>query len=164
MANLAGKTALVVSEHGVAAGLAGAICAELRESAATVLDVEAGMLPRRITALAAGGGMNLLVGGLETLVGCADDVAAMLSPRGLVIGLAGPTARLIDLRALAGVLKPVTVLALRPSTARVTGRCVAALAMDPDIAEKAGGLYAVSRLGQEYRFTDPDMPDATSRP
>jgi dehydrogenase/reductase SDR family protein 1 len=39
---------------------------------------------------------------------------------------------------------------------RFSGRCIAALAMDPDIMEKSGGIYAVSDLAAEYRFTDPD--------
>jgi dehydrogenase/reductase SDR family protein 1 len=39
---------------------------------------------------------------------------------------------------------------------RFTGRCVAALAMDPDVMEKSGGVYKVRELAGEYRFTDPD--------
>jgi NAD(P)-dependent dehydrogenase (short-subunit alcohol dehydrogenase family) len=39
---------------------------------------------------------------------------------------------------------------------RFTGRCVAALAMDPDILEKTGGVYQVTGLQPEYRFTDPN--------
>jgi NAD(P)-dependent dehydrogenase (short-subunit alcohol dehydrogenase family) len=39
---------------------------------------------------------------------------------------------------------------------RFTGRCVAALAMDPDLMEKSGGVYKVAELAREYRFTDPD--------
>jgi dehydrogenase/reductase SDR family member 1 len=39
---------------------------------------------------------------------------------------------------------------------RFTGRCIAALAMDPDIMEKSGGVYRVAELAREYRFTDPD--------
>lgn len=39
---------------------------------------------------------------------------------------------------------------------RFTGRCIAALAMDPDVAEKSGGIYQVAELAREYRFTDPD--------
>lgn len=38
---------------------------------------------------------------------------------------------------------------------RFIGRCIAALAMDPDIAEKAGGSYSVATLAAEYRFSDP---------
>ena len=39
---------------------------------------------------------------------------------------------------------------------RFTGRCVAALAMDPDVMDKSGGIYRVAELAAEYRFTDPD--------
>lgn len=39
---------------------------------------------------------------------------------------------------------------------RFTGRCVAALAMDPDVHEKTGGVFRVDELAGEYRFTDPD--------
>jgi len=42
---------------------------------------------------------------------------------------------------------------------RFTGRCIAALAMDPDINEKSGGIYQVAELAKEYRFTDPDSPE-----
>jgi dehydrogenase/reductase SDR family protein 1 len=37
---------------------------------------------------------------------------------------------------------------------RFTGRCVAALAMDPDIMHKTGGVYQVAALAKEYRFSD----------
>ncbi|MDA1075664.1 MAG: SDR family NAD(P)-dependent oxidoreductase [Proteobacteria bacterium] len=40
---------------------------------------------------------------------------------------------------------------------RFSGRCVAALAMDPDIMTKTGGIFSVAKLAQEYRFTDPDQ-------
>jgi dehydrogenase/reductase SDR family protein 1 len=39
---------------------------------------------------------------------------------------------------------------------RFSGRCVAALAMDPDVMDKTGGIYSVAELAEEYRFTDPD--------
>jgi dehydrogenase/reductase SDR family protein 1 len=39
---------------------------------------------------------------------------------------------------------------------RFSGRCVAALAMDPDLMEKSGGVFMVAELAEEYRFTDPD--------
>jgi len=41
---------------------------------------------------------------------------------------------------------------------RFIGRCVAALAMDPDIAEKTGGSFQVAELAREYRFREPE-PD-----
>ncbi len=37
---------------------------------------------------------------------------------------------------------------------RFTGRCIAALAMDPDVMEKTGGVYKVAELAREYRFSD----------
>lgn len=43
---------------------------------------------------------------------------------------------------------------------RFTGRCIAALAMDPDVMEKSGGVYRVAALAEEYRFTDPDKEAA----
>jgi NAD(P)-dependent dehydrogenase (short-subunit alcohol dehydrogenase family) len=50
----------------------------------------------------------------------------------------------------------VVALALHAAAPLFTGRCIAALAMDPDIAEKAGGSYRVARLAEEYRFSDPE--------
>ncbi len=43
---------------------------------------------------------------------------------------------------------------------RFTGRCIAALAMDPDLMSKTGGVYQVAELATEYRFTDPDKVNA----
>ncbi|MEZ5557345.1 MAG: SDR family NAD(P)-dependent oxidoreductase [Pseudomonadales bacterium] len=37
---------------------------------------------------------------------------------------------------------------------RFTGRCVAALAMDPDVLEKSGQALRVADLAREYRFSD----------
>jgi dehydrogenase/reductase SDR family protein 1 len=39
---------------------------------------------------------------------------------------------------------------------RYSGRCVAALAMDPNIIERSGEIYTVSELAEVYGFTDPD--------
>jgi hypothetical protein len=36
------------------------------------------------------------------------------------------------------------------------GRAIAALAADPKVLEKSGGLYSSWNLAQEYRFTDLD--------
>ena len=36
------------------------------------------------------------------------------------------------------------------------GRCVAALAMDPDLPAKSGGSYRIPELAGEYRFTNPE--------
>ncbi len=45
--------------------------------------------------------------------------------------------------------------AARLQSPRYSGRCVAALAMDPDILEKSGGCFRVAELAREYRFTEP---------
>jgi dehydrogenase/reductase SDR family protein 1 len=37
---------------------------------------------------------------------------------------------------------------------RFTGRCVAALALDPKLMEKSGGVYRVADLRKEYHFQD----------
>jgi hypothetical protein len=39
---------------------------------------------------------------------------------------------------------------------RFSGRCVAALAADPDILARSGGVYTVAELAEAYGFTDPD--------
>ena len=39
---------------------------------------------------------------------------------------------------------------------RFSGRCVAALAMDPHVFERSGGVFTVSELAEIYGFTDPD--------
>ncbi|MEM6708630.1 MAG: short-chain dehydrogenase, partial [Pseudomonadota bacterium] len=36
------------------------------------------------------------------------------------------------------------------------GRCVAALATDPNIMDRTGGVYQVAELSEAYGFTDPD--------
>ncbi len=39
---------------------------------------------------------------------------------------------------------------------RFSGRCVAALAADPNVIARSGGVYTVSELADAYGFTDPD--------
>ena len=39
---------------------------------------------------------------------------------------------------------------------RFSGRCVAALAADPEIVQRSGGIYTVRGLSEEYGFEDPD--------
>jgi len=39
---------------------------------------------------------------------------------------------------------------------RFSGRCIAALAMDPEIMKHSGGIYTVSEVAEEYGVTDPD--------
>ena len=58
-----------------------------------------------------------------------------------------------------GLMKTGTALDLKTAQSpRFSGRCVAALAMDPDVMEKSGGIYEAAELAREYRFTDPDSP------
>ncbi len=164
MANLAGKSALVLSSReagaDAAAGrLLAAVVAGLEEAAASVRRADLGNLSQRLEAPGVGARVDVLVADLVLLTALADSVAAAVSRPGLLVGLAGAAATGFQVRALADRLAPRTALALRPATPGVTGRCVAALAMDPDIAEKAGGLYGVVELAREYRFTDPDRPD-----
>jgi NAD(P)-dependent dehydrogenase (short-subunit alcohol dehydrogenase family) len=37
---------------------------------------------------------------------------------------------------------------------RFVGRCIAALAMDPDVADKTGGRFEIEALRREYRFSE----------
>ena len=37
---------------------------------------------------------------------------------------------------------------------RFVGRCIAALAMDPDVADKSGGRFEIEILKREYRFSE----------
>lgn len=41
-----------------------------------------------------------------------------------------------------------------PGSPRYLGRCIAALAMDPDVLEKTGARLAVDALQREYRFSE----------
>ncbi len=60
----------------------------------------------------------------------------------------------------------VTALSLAPSpiprSPRFVGRCVAALAMDPDIMEKSGDHFEIETLHREYRFSDYVQGDSQS--
>lgn len=60
----------------------------------------------------------------------------------------------------------VTALSLAPGpvvrSPRFVGRCIAALAMDPDIMEKSGDHFEIETLQKEYRFSDPGRGDAHS--
>ena len=44
----------------------------------------------------------------------------------------------------------------KAQSVRFSGRCVAALAMDPGIMARSGEIYTVSELAEVYGFTDPD--------
>jgi len=81
------------------------------------------------------------------------DMSRELAPHGV-------TALTLFPAPLAGAVPPAGRAGAAQSVpgvpaARFTGRCVAALAMDPDILEKTGGVFRVTELQREYRFTDP---------
>jgi len=91
--------------------------------------------------------------GLAALERMGRDMSRELAPHGVAAltlfpapcgGAASPAGTAGDGQAGPGAASP-----------RFTGRCVAALAMDPDILEKTGGVYQVTELQREYRFTDP---------
>lgn len=162
MANLAGRTALLVRDR-VADGAAQqdadslhqGLVAGLEESAAGTRSVEAADLRDALQATPP----DVLIAGIGTLESASAALAGRLLPSTLVVGLAGPEDVASRVQSLAEALAPAILVGLRPATSGVTGRCVAALAMDPDIAEKRDGLYGVAGLAPEYRFTDPDQAD-----
>jgi NAD(P)-dependent dehydrogenase (short-subunit alcohol dehydrogenase family) len=49
-----------------------------------------------------------------------------------------------------------TELAAKAESAEFPGRAIAALASDPDVLEKSGGVYITPELAREYGFTDID--------
>ncbi|MEQ8859468.1 MAG: hypothetical protein RIC56_12545 [Pseudomonadales bacterium] len=153
MANLAGKLALVVDVDDSA--LADGIAAGLVESAASVDRGPAATLPRRLAQAASGqAAPDVLVGDLVPLLALGSALAGL--GRGLVVALADAGSPGVDTLGAELDRAGVTLLALHPATPGVTGRCIAALAMDPDIAEKSGGSFRVAELAREYRFSDPD--------
>jgi hypothetical protein len=44
----------------------------------------------------------------------------------------------------------------RTESAEFVGRAVAALAADPNVLEKSGGVFTTPELAREYDFTDVD--------
>jgi NAD(P)-dependent dehydrogenase (short-subunit alcohol dehydrogenase family) len=89
----------------------------------------------------------------------ARHMAAQLEPHGVAALALWPgavkTERILN-AAAAGTLKLDLEQAHAP---RFVGRCIAALAMDPDVMEKSGGVYRVAELAREYRFSDPDRSE-----
>ena len=86
----------------------------------------------------------------------AKDMALELEPHGVAALSLSPSAVKTEfiLDAVArGVLK---LDADRAQSPRFSGRCVAALAMDPKIMDRSGGKFTVAGLAAEYGFTDPD--------
>ena len=95
---------------------------------------------------------NPLAGG-----GAMRAVPDLLSAsRGLLITVVEPgnDGEAPELLTPAGSL--VTSVSVRRSAGspRYAGRCVAALAMDPDIGDKHGGRFDIEALAREYRFSE----------
>lgn len=108
------------------------------------------------------GGLDVLVNHVST---GADLAAACASA--LMAGRAN--ALIVDVVAAAPPGEPAEAaesaagpvrlaLAMDATRPRYSGRCVAALAMDPDIRDKDGGYHRVVALEREYRFSDPAVP------
>jgi NAD(P)-dependent dehydrogenase (short-subunit alcohol dehydrogenase family) len=85
----------------------------------------------------------------------AKDMALELKPHGVAaLSLAPGAVRTDFIRdALARGAVELDPDALQ--SPRYIGRCIAALAMDPDVMEKTGERFRVEDLAVEYRFTDP---------
>jgi dehydrogenase/reductase SDR family member 1 len=86
----------------------------------------------------------------------AREMAQELRPHGVTVLSLWPGVVKTEAVLDAVVTGAIEIDLARAESPRFCGRCVAALAMDPDIADKTGGAYRVSDLAREYRFTDPD--------
>jgi len=135
-----------------------------------VLVTRVGVAARELPRLAApvmveqGSGLIVCLAGWE---GDPESAAAGRAPR-TAAELTGDLGReLVSSGIAALALQPAVVrgaaaaepvappAGLAPTSMRFNGRCVAALAMDPDILDKTGGVYRVTELQREYRFSDP---------
>jgi len=104
-------------------------------------------------------------GRLDLLVNNAHQIWESLAARlmvaqgsGLIVNLSSRRdvmAQELDAHGVTALSLAVEMDADALQSPRFIGRCIAALAMDPDIKEKAGGRYLVTDLAAEYRFTDP---------
>ncbi len=82
------------------------------------------------------------------------DMARELAPHH-VCALAVRPARIRQAAvAVDGASQPGTTDLQGGQSASYVGRCMAALAMDPDVLEKSGGSYSVAQLASEYRFSE----------
>lgn len=100
----------------------------------------------------------LFVGNNPQFVQTATHV---VNPNGLIVRLCAdePVAsNNIDPSQLPQHCATTLDLSCATNAAKFTGRCIAALAMDPDVREKHAGFYTVSELVDEYRFSDPQHP------
>ena len=94
----------------------------------------------------------------------ARDIARALSPH-QVTALALRTGPIATPPVLTGIASGTPQAdSAHTQSPRFVGRCLAALAMDPDIAEKTGGSYSVAALAAEYRFSEPDQYRSTQDP
>lgn len=177
MADLSGRRAVVIDG---ATALGAGIAAGLREAGASLYIAGTERLHAPSAEHVDDRGLRALLEGLGDEQGRLDVLASCRSLRlsdGWGAFAAARIARgglIIDVSLASGVIDRVDValavrqmalelasrgiaaLALEPAaSAHFTGRCCAALAMDPDIMEKSGGLCSVAELAAEYRFTDP---------
>lgn len=84
----------------------------------------------------------------------ARDMAHELAPHGVTALALWPGLVSTEFVCAAVSNGTLSVDLSRAESPRFVGRCVAALAMDPDIADKTGGSYRVSDLAGEYRFSE----------
>jgi dehydrogenase/reductase SDR family protein 1 len=85
----------------------------------------------------------------------ARDMALELRTHGVAALSVAPRAVRTELMRDAVARGAVEIDPATLQSPRYIGRCIAALAMDPDIMEKSGGRFRVEDLAEEYRFTDP---------
>jgi len=137
-----------------AVGLRGAYVASVR-AAGIMVPAGRGLIINVSSGRAADYMLNVPYGVVKCGVDrMARDMAHELAPHGVTAlalwpGLVRP--ELVSAAVSDGTL---SVDLSRAESPRFVGRCVAALAMDPDIAEKTGGSYRVSDLVREYRFSE----------
>jgi NAD(P)-dependent dehydrogenase (short-subunit alcohol dehydrogenase family) len=81
----------------------------------------------------------------------AAEMAAKLAGQGVTALSLAPGAVKTQMAAVSGRSAP-DAGPLRSS--RFVGRCIAALAMDPDVGEKTGGRFEIEALKREYRFSE----------
>ncbi len=84
----------------------------------------------------------------------ARDMALELEPHGVTALALRPGVVKTELVLEAASRGLLDVDLKRAQSPRFVGRCVAALAMDPDVMEKTGGAFEVAELAREYRFSE----------
>ncbi|MAT82748.1 MAG: short-chain dehydrogenase [Gammaproteobacteria bacterium] len=130
-------------------------------AAPLMIEAGRGLIVNVSSAGGAGYAVNTAYGtGKAAVERMARDMAFELAGRGVAALALRPglvRTEFVEAAVAAGRLRADLASAESP---RFVGRCIAALAMDPDVMEKTGGAYRVSDLAREYRFTDPDRPSA----